>query len=446
MAANPERYLHFTEADGLPRNITTCLEQDQYGYLWIGTTNGIARYDGKTFHSYKELTGINIIYLLYDSTKSLWAATGKGLYKYNRITNYFELIAKGYITKVQEDRGNIYFLMLSSIYKVEGNKSVSIYQGQELSDFCFSNEGMWIGNTNDGVWLISRKSGFKKTEAKYLQNKHVAIISKIDDKLFVGCYNGQLFYIPENGEPAMVKINNHHYYGKIVKVGQEIWLATDGYGIIILDKNLQFSRILNRDKNTNASLNSNSIRDILSGINNEIWIASYGAGLTCILPDNLLFENLLPEKGNENSLVANEGVSVFIKEPLIYFGTNYGMSVWNLNTGNFKNLSSDQLIKDLRGAKVNAISVDQENNILIGTYDGLMGKYSPDFKLLDTYHPSSDTPDEMQQIVLMREINKNNLLILTQFFDRILINYDIGKKPDMFLNYLTKGAKTPIVC
>lgn len=38
-----EKYLYFTEIDGLPRNITTCIEQDIYGYIWIGTGNGIAR-------------------------------------------------------------------------------------------------------------------------------------------------------------------------------------------------------------------------------------------------------------------------------------------------------------------------------------------------------------------------------------------------------------------
>src|SRR5512147_2787231 len=77
--AEQEKYLHFTEVDGLPRNITICLEQDQYGYLWIGTTNGIARYDGKEFYIYKELSGISVIYLLFDSHNTLWAATGKGL-------------------------------------------------------------------------------------------------------------------------------------------------------------------------------------------------------------------------------------------------------------------------------------------------------------------------------------------------------------------------------
>ena len=338
-----ERYLHFTEVDGLPRNITTCFEQDQYGYLWIGTTNGIARYDGKNFYSYKELTGIKIIYLLYDSHHTLWVASADGLYKYNRLTNYFELIVPGFINKVQEDHGTIYFNLLSSIYTIAGNKSVLVYQGNEISDFCFSQEGIWLGKSSNGVWLLSRASGFKKVVAQYLKNTFIALISIIDDKLFAASYNGQLYSNAGNGRLEQIAIYNHHFLKKITKVGNEFWLATDGNGIVILDKNLHFSRILSRSKNTDGSIKSNSIYDIYCGNNNEIWIASYGAGLTCILPDNLLFQNILPEKGNENSLIANEGVSVFIKKPVIYFGTNYGLSVWNENTRQFKNLSSDIL-------------------------------------------------------------------------------------------------------
>lgn len=440
LSAELERYLHFTEIDGLPRNITTCLEQDQYGYMWIGTSNGIARYDGKNFFSFKELSGVGVIYLLYDSQKTLWAGTAKGLFKYNRLTNFFELIVEGFIPKIQEDDGDIYYLMGSSIYIYDGDKITNAYLGNDISDFCFSNEGVWISKSNDGVSLLSRESGFKKVVASYFENESAALISKIDDNLFVGFYDGQLYSILGNGKSVKIEINNHYFFKKIVKVGQEIWLATDGDGIIILDKNLHFSRTLSRSKNTSFSINSNSIYDIFSGNNNEIWLASYGAGLTCILPDNLLFQNILPEKGNENSLVANEGVSVFIKNTIIYFGTNYGLSQWNENTGQFKNLHSEKLRNDLNGTKVSAINVDHNNNLWVGTYDGLLGKYSSDYKLLNTYHPSSNGPDEMQQIVQLREINNSNLLILTQFHLRILLNFDIEKETSSLFELYSKGS------
>jgi len=261
--------------------------------LWVGTSNGIARYDGKNFYCYKELSGVGIIYLLYDSHNILWVATGEGLFKYNRLTNYFDRIVQGFVSKIEEDNGEIYFLMVSDIYKVIDNKILNVYQGNDISDFCFSKEGIWLGKSNDGVMLLSRESSFTKIVASYLKNKPVVLVSKIDDKLFVGCYNGQLYAIRENRQPLYIEINNHYFLEKILKVNQEFWLATDGYGIIVLDKNLKISRILNRSWNINESINSNSIYDILHGNSHEIWLASYGAGLTCILPDNLLFQNFL---------------------------------------------------------------------------------------------------------------------------------------------------------
>jgi signal transduction histidine kinase/DNA-binding response OmpR family regulator/ligand-binding sensor domain-containing protein len=439
-SSDPERYLHFTEVDGLPRNITTCLEQDQYGYLWIGTANGLARYDGKNFYCYRELSSASIIFLLYDSRNILWVASDKGLFKYNRLTNFFELIIQGYVTKVQEDNGGIYFILLSNIHKIEGNKILNIYKGNEIADFCFSKEGIWLGKNNDGICLLSRESGFTKITASYLQNKSVSTITKIDDTLLVGCYNGQLYSLPGNGKLMLIEISNHYYFKKMVKVGQEIWLGTDGNGIIILDKDLHFSRTVSRSKNIDASINSNSIYDILPGNNQEIWIASYGAGLTCILPDNLLFQNILPEKGNDNSLVANEGVSVFIKEPYFYMGTNYGLSVWNENTQQFKNLSGDKLRKELNGIKVSALYVDLNNNVWVGTYDGLLGKYDSEYRPLKTYHPSSYDADEMQRIVQLYTISNTNLLIVTHFQDRILLNFDIAKETTRVFELYSKGS------
>lgn len=442
-SAEQERYLHFTEVDGLPRNIATCLAQDQYGYLWIGTANGVARYDGKEFYCYKELSGNSIIQLLYDSSNILWAATDRGLYKYNRLTNYFERVIEGYIPKVQEDNGDIYYLTSSNISKLNKsgvNKSSIVSNLDNIHEFCFSKEGIWIGKGNDGVWLLSRESGFKKVISKYLKKENVVIINKIDDILFVGSYNGQLYTISENGL-TQIQVENQYFPHKFVKVGQEIWVATDGYGIIVLDKNLKFSRILSRNKNTETSINSNSIYDILQGNNHETWLASYGAGLTCILPDNLLFQNILPEKGNENSLIANEGISVFVKKPFVYFGTNYGLSAWNENTRQFKNLGSDKLRNDLHGTKVNAIIADSSNNIWIGTYDGLLGKYTPDYKLIKTYHPGSDNPKEMQQIFFLQEINKTNLLIITQYQSRILLNFDTEKEKAGVFELNSKGSK-----
>ncbi len=435
-----EKYIHFTEINGLPRNITTCLEQDNYGYLWIGTGNGIVRFEGRNFSSYPELLGMGVNDILFDSHNILWVSTDKGLFRYNRIKNYFEQIAQGYISRIQEDFSKICFLMTSIIYVVKDDSSSIIYRGNNISDFSISQEGLWLGINNDGVRFLSRQNGFNKITASYLHKKDVSLIRKIDDKLFVGCYNGELFVIPDHESPVHIDIQNHYFFKKFIKIENEIWLATDGNGILILDNNLHFLRALRRGKNTDASISSNSIYDIYPGRSREIWLATYGAGLTCILPDNLLFRNILPEKGNDNSLVANEGVSVFVQKPIIYFGTNYGLSVYNENTKKFKNLPSEYLRKDLNGTKVTAILGDQQNTLWVGTYDGLLGKYTADFKLLNTYHPSSDNPHDMQRIVLLREIPENHLLIVTQFQSNILLNFDKATGNAQVFELYSKGS------
>ncbi|MDD3688374.1 MAG: two-component regulator propeller domain-containing protein, partial [Bacteroidales bacterium] len=418
-----ERILQFTEIEGLPRNIANSLAQDQYGYIWIGTNNGIARYDGKDFKHYEELSDASITQVFYDSKNTLWVGTNIGLFKYNPITNYFDYVAEGYIAKLVEDNGFVYYLMMSNIFKIENNKSVLFFRDDDISDFCFSKKGLWVSKSNDGVFFFQREDNYKTVRASFLKNLSIAKIAIVDSMLLVSSYGGRLFTIAENKHIREIEIDNHYFYKTFKKIGDEIWLATDGNGIIILDQNLKFKRKINR--NTSAvSINSNSIYDILLGQNNEIWIATYGAGLICIQPDNQLFQNIFPEKGNSNSLVANEGVSVFVDEPNIYFGTNYGLSEWNIHTQQFKNKKSKTLLKKLNGTKVTAVITDMDGVTWLGTYDGLLGKYDSNMNLLKTFHPCSKHADEMQQIVGIKEIGNNNLIIHTQFHSQILLNFN----------------------
>ena len=429
-----EKYLHFTETDGLPRNIATCVEQDNFGYIWIGTGNGIARYDGKNFYTYNQLKFLTINCLFVDSKNNLWVGTDSGLYCYNRLTNAFILkIGIVYVTKILEDNGEIYFAHSGSINKITKSGVENIYGEYSYYDFCISTEGLWCSTTQGEVKLYSRESGFRKIVATNLINERVFVIKKIDNQLLLGCPSGKLFVKNNNGDFKEIPIRNHNNIKQISKINDEIWIATDGNGIFILDKELKLSRILNRDENSASTLSSNSIYDVFQDHNREIWIATYTGGLTCILPDNFLFRNILPEKGNPNSLVSNEGVSAFEQNGIFYFGTNYGISEWNERTNLFRNLMMNRLKNEIKGTKVTAICKDSNNNLWLGTYDGLLGKYSSDFKIIKTFHPSSNNPEEMQQIALMRNYKNTNLLIVTHYRDRNLLNFDL--KTETFTSF-----------
>ena len=77
----------YTVDDGLAQNLVTALVQDRVGFIWIGTTRGLQRFDGYTFVSYRSLDAnaapeLNdrIAGLLVDSHNRLWVNTPTGLF------------------------------------------------------------------------------------------------------------------------------------------------------------------------------------------------------------------------------------------------------------------------------------------------------------------------------------------------------------------------------
>ncbi|MBN2261327.1 MAG: hypothetical protein JW735_00315, partial [Prolixibacteraceae bacterium] len=438
-SVSTERFLHYTEVDGLPRNITTCVEQDQYGYIWIGTNNGVARYDGKNFRQFDELSDAGIIQLLYDSNQNLWSATNKGLFKHNPVTNYFDFVFDGYISRMYEENGIVYFLMMSNIYMIKDNQPTLFFHDNDISDFCVTDEGLWVSKTNDGLSFYGFDNNLQQSAYSFLDSSSVSQIVLVDSLLLVAMYNGELYFVSDKKQISRVDIDNHYFYKDFEEIDDEIWVATDGNGIIVLDKNLNFLRKIDRKNNT-VSINSNSIYDIHLGRNNEVWIATFGAGLACMLPDDQLFMNVMPEKGNSNSLVANEGVSVFVKEPKIYFGTNYGLSEWDIQTGQFNNIQSNELLNELNGTKVTALHVDKDNSLWVGTYDGLLGKYDANLNLQKRFRICGMSNNEMQQIVGINEAGNNNLVIHTQFHSQILLNFDKKTGESSVFEFFYEGS------
>lgn len=98
--AQPLRYFtHFTETDGLSDNRVQCILRDQQGYLWVGTANGLNRYDGYNFRHYlpdarqarRTVSNENIHDIKQDSEGFIWFATANGLNRYDPLTDTFKV-------------------------------------------------------------------------------------------------------------------------------------------------------------------------------------------------------------------------------------------------------------------------------------------------------------------------------------------------------------------
>jgi len=176
------RFDHLTTESGLPRNQVYSLLQDHIGYIWIGTGDGLSRYDGyrfKTFNKQKSnLKGNHVVSIYEDKKDALWVATNKGFSKFNKATENFEnfsidsvLISSGknfYATKILEDNNNRMWIGSEKGLFLFNRKTKNIFsdwsnhilkskldKSRINALFQDSKGRLWVGTTNDGVFLIS---------------------------------------------------------------------------------------------------------------------------------------------------------------------------------------------------------------------------------------------------------------------------------------------------
>src|ERR1700742_5073123 len=90
--AQPYYFNHYQVESGLSNNSVECSIQDDDGFLWFGTINGLNRFDGYSFKTFyndpgdSTSIGSNFIRCLYnDSHGTIWVGTNKGVYTFDKV-------------------------------------------------------------------------------------------------------------------------------------------------------------------------------------------------------------------------------------------------------------------------------------------------------------------------------------------------------------------------
>ena len=207
-----QKYLpteEFSDYDGLSNSDVTYLYQDKAGFFWIGTKNGLNRFDGYNFHQYKinlndttAISGTNILKIFEDAQNNLWIVSTKGISKYSRENNNFQsyyayteingkkvsinikdaavdwkrniilLLGAEYLLKLDINSGKLVNLLLSEYNLDENDNNISsvtynglfnafiLYGGQTLLKYDIDNDSLY-SITSDAVRYRIRAEGIK---------------------------------------------------------------------------------------------------------------------------------------------------------------------------------------------------------------------------------------------------------------------------------------------
>lgn len=417
------KFNSITVEDGLPNNIINAIVQDSVGYVWIATNDGLCRFDGKNYktfrHSLENKNSIsnNFIQSLFvDSKGDLWIMTDQGLNKFDIKKEIFEIyladgnsgLSHNSITAMVERNngeyvvgtygGGINILKNGTFihnYKQENNFDIS---SNLISSLQIQNDSiLWVGNWKKGLNKINLET--KKVTNFNYGGDEITSSGEINtlylDKegyLWIGTNAGLTIYNTKNEDYFKINVENCQSFSDndILSIFEDnegvVWLGTRNSGIIKGKRNEIISK---KEKNTfvnylpnsfDDTVNYRSVSSFYQDNQDNIWIGTHLLGVNVVNPngENLRLYNNLAKDNSKSSTKSTWGISEDANNN-IWVGTDGGgLYKFNPFTNNVEKFLHNPL--DNNSISDNAIlssCYDSNGNLWIGTYAGGLNVLKP---------------------------------------------------------------------
>jgi len=269
------RFEHLTINDGLSQSSVNALAQDRRGYLWVGTQDGLNRYDGYRFDVMRydpddprSLANNNITTIFEDRAGILWVGTNDGtVHRYDRDSNDFERFR---ITGSRRDAGS-------------ADTSLDVHEICETSDGKF-----WIGTDLQGIFLFDNGLGTFEPLTT-VREQSINVLKEVQsNELWVGSSQGLRRYLSKGGTLIPLDADNASLLDEDVRTIEvlrsgQVWAAGSNS---VISRFTPDGALLGRITVRSTERGSRySIRSILQDSASRIWVGLIGGGLK-VLTDN----------------------------------------------------------------------------------------------------------------------------------------------------------------
>lgn len=309
------RFKKITVKEGLSQSAISSIIQDQFGFLWVGSRDGLNRYDGYTFKQYyheannpESLPNSTIIKLSLDPQKNLW------------------VITPGFLSRYQTNQDKF----VSYPIKFPQSNSPKPLIIREL--YWQSKQEVLLA-TSEGVLLLNIKTQQTSIPKRYMKFKGlythaIAFDAPISEWIATdkGVYQARIYddrvvwtlRLASKGEPTYV-----------LKTSENVVISSAHKQVYIFDSSEQVFKKMTGAKGTKV------IWEIKELSNNQVWM-SWG-NVSILNTKGKYLNNITYEKNNPFSLSRDLVVSVYeSQDGIIWLGTNgYGLNKLDLNLSRF---------------------------------------------------------------------------------------------------------------
>ncbi|AWW32700.1 hypothetical protein DN752_22550 [Echinicola strongylocentroti] len=494
-------YGYISAESGLDTDECNFTYQDSEGYLWIGSNEGLYRYDGYEILNVDDLvkesslSKVRFFDAIEGGSQTIWFATSKGVLSYNKKAHQFRFLQapedadfhlnQGFNSIAIDRDENIWFGGLQGLYKLNTqNDSVSKCLGTwgngeknlSIKDIEVNNEGdVWVATWGQGVGCFDKEKQlfdlyriFKKGPVKSKYNVLTSIHFDSKDNLWLGTWDNGLYVLDINDKRNPIILNHfareakkNTIIGNIVYDIEEdenggMWIGTP-YGVSVLkDWATSSPHFYNITASTKRNaLNNNEIRGIFKDQTGLMYLSTQGGGVNKVKITDQFFKTF--NISQVDSLKKSQSVYSFIKDPqnrLLVGVQSLAFGVYDVEKQLFKHYTSIPEYRPLQNLNINTVKSfawDKNGVLWLGTrYRGLV-KYDTNsqqyYSISNDFDNDAYSLKELGKIVIDDNntiwlISEGDLYRVDQGKSQRFDDFEVKKVPVLLSN--EEHAGTPV--
>jgi ligand-binding sensor domain-containing protein/signal transduction histidine kinase/CheY-like chemotaxis protein len=417
---NHFRFKYITSIDGLSNNTVYAITQDSEGFIWIGTREGLNKYDGHVVKSYyrtndsKGIPGNFINDLLVTSSGTLYVGSTLGLAYHCPELNCFHHImfngrSLGNVIKLVELSNHIVLVSTTNgLYSIDPEHQATYISELFVIDFCEFRKGVLWAATGEDILLmnpegeiIKRYNNSQGHVGLDVSNSNIQCMFKgLDGTVWLGTMRDGLWYYDSYKDEFVgitLKAGVNPVEDNFIRAINEdkdgnLWIGTESGLYILNPKNdnlLFFGQSFNYQ---DQGLNDKAIYAIFRSDDDVMWVGTYFGGVNYASPNVNGFHKIYADGGVKK--LSGNALSEIIetRDGKLWIATeDRGINIYDPATGTFEyihHVAGDPY--SLPSNNVHALAEDDKGNIWIGTFIGGLNKYNRttgQIKKVELLHP-----------------------------------------------------------
>ncbi len=427
-------FAHLPPEAGLSQSVVTDFLQDDQGFLWMGTQDGLNRYDGSEFKIFREdldvpggMRGGFVSSMDRTATGEIWFGTNDGgLNRYDPATGLFasylndpadpNSLSENSVSAVAVDpEGSVWAgtnnTGLNRLDPPTGQVTRYMYAADDpqslsadgITSLLVDPSGeLWVGTISAGLNRLDRASGRVRRYQNRPGDAHSLSDNSVQNLYFdrqgvlwVGTFTGGLNrfdaeadqFVRYVHDPADATSLQHDSVSAILEDSAgRFWVATQGGGVSLLDRETgRFTRYGSNPDDPD-SLSNDAVLSIYEDTSGIVWFGTFGSGADYYDPYKSKFLVIRPVQDGANGL-SSGGLWSMIEdeEGTLWIGTQRGLNRFDPQTGTWRRFLNDPLDpQSLDNDIVYAVYQDRQGTLWLGTPTGL-NRFNPETETFERY-------------------------------------------------------------